>query len=375
MTTLLGIAGSLRRGSYNSALLRVVVELAPAPVRIEAASIRGIPLYDGDVETESGIPDAVRALKERIASADGVLLVTPEYNNSIPGPFKNAIDWLSRPPADIPRVFGNRPFALIGATIGQGGTSLAQVAWLPVLQHARNAPVVRPHAARVEREQAVRRDGPLDRREAARANRRVHRRLRRICQPSAAMKAILFDKPGDESVLYLGETADPVARPGRGPAARARMRGQPRRSAPAPGPVSAAAGRLADPRPRVRGRGDRARRRRVGLARRRPRDGPARGRRLRRAGGRARGLAACPCPRTSRGSRPRRCPRSTSPSSSPCSSSARCAAAVRCSCTAAAAGSARRVRSSPSARGRSSSSPRARTRSAGAVSSSAPTSP
>ena len=87
----------------------MVIELAPAPVRIEEASIRGIPLYDGDVETESGIPEAVRALKERIASADGVLLVTPEYNNSLPGPFKNAIDWLSRPPADIPRVFGNRP--------------------------------------------------------------------------------------------------------------------------------------------------------------------------------------------------------------------------------------------------------------------------
>jgi chromate reductase len=134
VTTLLGIAGSLRRGSYNSALLGVVVELAPAPVRIEAASIRGIPLYDGDVETETGIPDAVRVLKERIASADGVLLVTPEYNNSIPGPVKNAIDWLSRPPADIPRVFGNRPIAVCGATLGQGGTSLAQLAWLPVLR-------------------------------------------------------------------------------------------------------------------------------------------------------------------------------------------------------------------------------------------------
>ena len=134
MTTILGISGSLRRGSYNAALLRAAAELAPAGVRIEMASIRGIPLYDGDVETESGIPSAVRALKERIASADGVLLVTPEYNNSIPGPFKNAIDWLSRPPADIPRVFGDRPVALMGATIGQGGTGLSQAAWLPVLR-------------------------------------------------------------------------------------------------------------------------------------------------------------------------------------------------------------------------------------------------
>jgi NAD(P)H-dependent FMN reductase len=134
VTTIIGIAGSLRRGSYNAALLRAAIDLAPAAVTVEAASIRGIPLYDGDVEAESGIPDAVRELKERIANADALLLVTPEYNNSLPGAFKNAIDWLSRPPADIPRVFGNRPVALIGATPGPGGTSLAQVAWLPVLR-------------------------------------------------------------------------------------------------------------------------------------------------------------------------------------------------------------------------------------------------
>jgi NAD(P)H-dependent FMN reductase len=134
VTTLLGIAGSLRRGSYNAALLRALRELAPASVTFEEASIRGIPLYDGDVEDASGIPEPVRALKGRIASADGVVLVTPEYNNSLPGPFKNAIDWLSRPPAEIPRVFGNRPVALCGATLGMGGTNFAQVAWLPVLR-------------------------------------------------------------------------------------------------------------------------------------------------------------------------------------------------------------------------------------------------
>jgi chromate reductase, NAD(P)H dehydrogenase (quinone) len=134
VTVILGIAGSLRRGSYNAALLRAAIELAPAGLSFEAATIRGIPVYDGDVEEQSGLPEPVRALKERIASADGVLLVTPEYNNSIPGPFKNAIDWLSRPPADIRRVFGNRPIALIGATLGQGGTGLSQAAWLPVLR-------------------------------------------------------------------------------------------------------------------------------------------------------------------------------------------------------------------------------------------------
>jgi chromate reductase, NAD(P)H dehydrogenase (quinone) len=76
----------------------------------------------------------VRALKDRIAAADGLLLVTPEYNNSIPGVFKNAIDWLSRPASDIPRVFGGRPVALMGATPGRGGTALAHAAWLPILR-------------------------------------------------------------------------------------------------------------------------------------------------------------------------------------------------------------------------------------------------
>jgi NAD(P)H-dependent FMN reductase len=132
--TIVGISGSLRRGSYNAALLRAAVELAPPGTTVEPASIRGIPLYDGDVEAESGIPEVVSALKDRIAAADGLLLVTPEYNNSIPGVFKNAIDWLSRPAADIPRVFGGRPVALMGATPGRGGTTLSQAAWLPVLR-------------------------------------------------------------------------------------------------------------------------------------------------------------------------------------------------------------------------------------------------
>ena len=73
-------------------------------------------------------------LKDRLAAADGLLLVTPEYNNSIPGVMKNAIDWMSRPAKDIPRVFGGKPVALMGATPGRGATALAHVAWLPVLR-------------------------------------------------------------------------------------------------------------------------------------------------------------------------------------------------------------------------------------------------
>jgi chromate reductase, NAD(P)H dehydrogenase (quinone) len=129
-----GIAGSLRKGSYNAALLRAASELAPEGVTVELASIRGIPLYDGDFEAASGIPPAVQELKEKIASSAGLLIVTPEYNSSIPGVLKNAIDWLSRPGSDVPRVFGGRPVALCGASPGRLGTAISQAAWLPVLR-------------------------------------------------------------------------------------------------------------------------------------------------------------------------------------------------------------------------------------------------
>lgn len=134
MTTLLGISGSLRQSSYNTALLRAAAGLVPEGVSLELATLHGIPLYDGDVEASEGIPAAVNALKERIVASDGLILATPEYNHSIPGVFKNAIDWLSRPASDIPRVFNGRPVALIGATPGPGATTQGQAAWLPVLR-------------------------------------------------------------------------------------------------------------------------------------------------------------------------------------------------------------------------------------------------
>jgi len=140
MTTIIGISGSLRKASYNAALLRTAVKLAPAELKIEVESIRDIPLYDGDVEAETGIPPAVAALKDRVGAADGLLLVTPEYNGSIPGVFKNAIDWLSRPASDIPRVFGMKAVGLIGATPGPAGTRLSQAAWLPVLRQLGTQP-------------------------------------------------------------------------------------------------------------------------------------------------------------------------------------------------------------------------------------------
>jgi chromate reductase, NAD(P)H dehydrogenase (quinone) len=131
---IVGISGSLRTGSFNAALLRAAVEECPKQATLEVESIRGIPLYDGDVEAAQGLPPRAAELKERIAGADALLLVTPEYNNSIPGVFKNAIDWLTRPPTDVPRVFRGRAVGLIGASPGAFGTVLSQTAWLPIFR-------------------------------------------------------------------------------------------------------------------------------------------------------------------------------------------------------------------------------------------------
>ena len=137
---LLGISGSLRRESFNTRLLREAAALASDDVEIDIATLHGIPLYNADEESANGLPEAVLALKDRIVACDGLLLSTPEYNNGIPGVFKNAIDWLSRPPADIDRVFRDKPVALIGASAGGFGTVSAQAAWLPVLRMLRVRP-------------------------------------------------------------------------------------------------------------------------------------------------------------------------------------------------------------------------------------------
>jgi chromate reductase, NAD(P)H dehydrogenase (quinone) len=133
MTRIIGIAGSLRRGSFNAALLRAALEFVPKDARLEIEPINDIPLYDYDVEVEE-FPPAVVRLKDELAAADGLLIATPEYNNSIPGVAKNAMDWLSRPPDDIPRVFHDKAVGVIGASPGRFGTVLSQNAWLPVLR-------------------------------------------------------------------------------------------------------------------------------------------------------------------------------------------------------------------------------------------------
>jgi NAD(P)H-dependent FMN reductase len=137
MIEIAGIAGSLRQGSFNRALLRAAAELMPEGAVMNVLSIDAVPLYNADVEQSVGIPSPVTTLKEGLAGASGLVLVTPEYNNGIPGVLKNAIDWMSRPAADIARVFGGKPVAVLGATPGGWGTVLAQNAWLPVLRTLR----------------------------------------------------------------------------------------------------------------------------------------------------------------------------------------------------------------------------------------------
>ncbi|MDA8109061.1 MAG: NAD(P)H-dependent oxidoreductase [Betaproteobacteria bacterium] len=120
--TFLGLCGSLREGSYNKAALRAAGELAPPDVRIETFDLAPIPPYNDDVRAQ-GYPGVVQALRARIMAADAVLFVTPEYNYSVPGVLKNAIDWGSRPPE---QPFDGKPAAIIGASGGMLGTARAQ---------------------------------------------------------------------------------------------------------------------------------------------------------------------------------------------------------------------------------------------------------
>ncbi len=119
---ILGIAGSLRRGSYNRAALRAAVQLAPQDAVLETFELDGIPGFNEDEEQTP--PVKVAELKQRVRNADAILIVTPEYNYSVPGVLKNAIDWASRPYGD--NAWNGKPVAIMGASIGRFGTARAQ---------------------------------------------------------------------------------------------------------------------------------------------------------------------------------------------------------------------------------------------------------
>jgi chromate reductase len=138
--TILGIAGSLRRGSYNRALLRAAQQLAPEGSRIEVFELDGIPPFNQD---EEGSPPAkVTLLKQRIRAADAVLLVTPEYNYSVPGVLKNTIDWASRPYGD--NAWDGKPVAVMGASVGMMGTARAQYHLRQIFVFANMHPLNQP---------------------------------------------------------------------------------------------------------------------------------------------------------------------------------------------------------------------------------------
>ena len=118
----LGISGSLRKASFNTALLRAAKELAPAGMTIEEYSLADIPLYNDDVRV-AGYPEPVRLFREAIAAADALLIATPEYNYSVPGVLKNAIDWASRPPTPP---LGQKPLAIMSTATGMLGGARAQ---------------------------------------------------------------------------------------------------------------------------------------------------------------------------------------------------------------------------------------------------------
>jgi chromate reductase len=137
---ILGISGSLRKGSFNSGLVRAAAELLPDNVTLETFDLSPIPLYNADHDGEAA-PEAVRSLKARIAAADALLIATPEYNYSIPGVLKNAIDWASRPPKESP--LNGKPLGIMGAG-GVMGTVRAQMALRQVAVFTNMHPLNKP---------------------------------------------------------------------------------------------------------------------------------------------------------------------------------------------------------------------------------------
>lgn len=138
---IVGVAGSLRAGSYNRALLAACAELAPAGTAIEPFDLRGVPLYDAEVEAQ-GFPERVVELRDAIAAADGLLIATPEYNAGLPAVTKNAVDWASRRPRPTP--LDGKPAIVMGATPGWFATTRSQAQLRVSLAHTGAIVLPRP---------------------------------------------------------------------------------------------------------------------------------------------------------------------------------------------------------------------------------------
>ena len=157
---LVGISGSLRKGSYNTMLLKAASQLLPLNVSMEIISIEDIPLYNADLDLPSakGRPEPIEQFRKMLTDADGILISSPEYNYSIPGGLKNAIDWASRG-EDSPLL--RKPVAVIGATTGLWGTTRMQLAFHNVFLFLDMKPVYKPEVLVAQAEKKFDKTGNL----------------------------------------------------------------------------------------------------------------------------------------------------------------------------------------------------------------------
>jgi chromate reductase len=154
---ILGFAGSLRKNSYNKALLRTAAELVPEDVELEPFDLQGIPPFNQDMEETP--PEKVREFKRKIRAADALLIATPEYNYSVPGVLKNAIDWASRPYGD--NVFEGKPVALMSASDGMLGGARAQYHLRQTLVALNMHPLNRPEVIVASASEKISEDGKV----------------------------------------------------------------------------------------------------------------------------------------------------------------------------------------------------------------------
>lgn len=185
---ILGLTGSLRRGSFNTGLLRVAQELAPDGVEIEIADITAIPLYNEDLNRDGG-PAAVRALKQRVREADALLFATPEYNYSMSGVQKNLIDWLSRPLTTTP--LRHKPVAMMGAG-GMFGTVRSQLALRQVFLFTESYAMINPQLMIMRSEQYFDMEGRL-------LDEELRQRVRRIVEGLVAWTEQISPRKGCEA--------------------------------------------------------------------------------------------------------------------------------------------------------------------------------
>jgi chromate reductase len=157
---LVGMSGSLRKGSYNTMLLKAALKLLPADVSMEIISIADIPLYNADLDLPAAKqrPEAVEHFRKMLTDADGILISSPEYNYSIPGGLKNAIDWASRG-EDSPLL--HKPIAVVGATTSLLGTAIMQVAFHNVFLFLDMKPVYKPEVLVAQTEKKFDKNGNL----------------------------------------------------------------------------------------------------------------------------------------------------------------------------------------------------------------------